>query len=83
MGKGLPYLNHANVVCAISDGEGHDTQTFLDEFDDRGLLYWRHPAADDAFALGGEGQQEVAVSFIRERLMAKARTSIPPSSQWR
>jgi hypothetical protein len=73
-----PYLDHANVIGTIADGESHDTQTVLDEPDDQCLLKRRYSAADNAFALDGEGQEKVAIAFVRERLMTEGQNINPP-----
>lgn len=61
-------LDHADVVGAVTNGERHRTDAFLDERDNQRFLQWGDTAADHALALHRELQQEVLVLLIRQRL---------------
>ena len=61
-------MDHADVVCAVPDGERHSADALLDKLDDERLLKWGDTTADDALALHREPQQQVLVLIVCQRL---------------
>ena len=61
-------LDHADIVRPISNRKRHDPEPVLHEPHDERLLQRGDPAADDALALHGEPEEELAVRVVRERV---------------
>lgn len=63
------YLNHANIIGAISDCQGHCAKTVLHKFDDERFLQRRHTATYHAFTKHRQAEQKTLVALIRKCLL--------------
>jgi hypothetical protein len=61
-------LDHANVVCTVTNRERHGIEAVPDEFDNQCLLFRRHTTTHDTLTQHSETKKQVFVRLIFESL---------------
>jgi hypothetical protein len=58
------YLDHANIIGVVADGQCHSTKAILDKLDEESFLQRGNSTADNTFALDGQPKQQILILLV-------------------
>jgi hypothetical protein len=62
------YLDHANIIGAVANGQCHSTKSILDKLDNEGFLQRGNSTADNTFTLHGQPKQQMSILLVAQCL---------------